>query len=269
MPSSLPIKGRLASTAVGLGEYAYVFGGYTVASDHTETSSPDVYKYDVINDTYSQLANMPVPVDDSVALSYRQRYIYLISGWHNDGNVNLVQVYDTQNNTWQQASPFLGEPVFGQAAAINGNTIVICDGVKTQANANSRRSFAGVAQCLKGTIDETNPLKIDWRTLPHPTGTAHYRMAATSHNGNIYMLAGSNNPYNYSGIGYDGKPAPASNHVWRFNIDKNKWQVLSDLEVASMDHRGLLEYQGVLYRIGGLNNKQQVSNNVLAYEVEK
>ena len=108
VPSSLPIKGRLASTAVGLGEYAYVFGGYTVASDHTETSSPDVYKYDVINDTYSQLANMPVPVDDSVALSYRQRYIYLISGWHNDGNVNLVQVYDTQNNTWQQASPFLG-----------------------------------------------------------------------------------------------------------------------------------------------------------------
>ena len=94
-------------------------------------------------------------------------------------------------------------------------------------------------------------------------------MAATSHNGNIYMLAGSNNPYNYSGIGYDGKPAPASNHVWRFNIDKNKWQVLSDLEVASMDHRGLLEYQGVLYRIGGMNNKQQVSNNVLAYEVEK
>ena len=269
VPSSLPIKGRLASTAVGLGEYAYVFGGYTVASDHTETSSPDVYKYDVINDTYSQLANMPVPVDDSVALSYKQRYIYLISGWHNDGNVNLVQVYDTQNNTWQQASPFLGQPVFGQAAAINGNTIVICDGVKTQANPDSRRSFAGVAQCLKGTIDETNPLKIDWRTLPHPTGTAHYRMAATSYNGNIYMLAGSNNPYNYSGIGYDGKPAPASNHVWRFNIEKNKWQILSVLKVASMDHRGLLENQGVLYRIGGMNNTQQVSADVLGYEVEK
>ena len=39
---------------------------------------------------------MPVPVDDSVALSYKERYIYLISGWHNDGNVNLVQVYDTK-----------------------------------------------------------------------------------------------------------------------------------------------------------------------------
>ncbi|MFM9597195.1 hypothetical protein ACKI1O_48530, partial [Streptomyces scabiei] len=94
----------------------------------------------------------------------------------------------------QQASPFLGEPVFGQAAAISGNTIVVCDGVKTQANADKRRSFASVAQCLKGTIDEKNPLKIDWRTLTHPTGTAHYRMAATSYSSDIYMLAGSNNP---------------------------------------------------------------------------
>ncbi|GAA58392.1 kelch motif domain protein [Pseudoalteromonas sp. BSi20652] len=267
VPSSLLIKGRLASAAVGVGEYAYVFGGYTVAEDHTEVSSPDVYRYDVIKDTYTHLASMPVPVDDSVALSYKARYIYLISGWHNDGNVNLVQVYDTQNNTWQQASPFLGEPVFGQAAAISGNTIVICDGVKTQANPDSRRSFTDIAQCLKGTIDKANPFRIDWRTLPHPTGKAHYRMAATSYNGDIYMMAGSNNPYNYDGIGYDGKPAPASNHVWRFSLEANKWQVLSTLELASMDHRGLLEHQGVLYRIGGMNNKQQVSDNVLGFEV--
>lgn len=25
---------------------------------------------------------MPVPVDDSVALVYRDRYVYLVSGWH-------------------------------------------------------------------------------------------------------------------------------------------------------------------------------------------
>ncbi|TMN72570.1 galactose oxidase [Pseudoalteromonas sp. S1727] len=268
VPSSLQPKGRLASTAVGLGEYAYVFGGYTVSSDHTEISSPDVYRYDLKNDRYTQLANMPVPVDDSVALSYQQRYIYLVSGWHNDGNVNLVQVYDTQKDTWQQASPFLGEPVFGQAAAISGNTIVVCDGVKTQANADKRRSFAAVAQCLKGTIDESNPLKIDWRTLPHPTGTAHYRMAATSFNDAIYIQAGSNNPYNYNGMGYNGKAAPASNHVWCFDIASNSWQILTPLTIASMDHRGLLEYQGSLYRIGGMDNKQQVSNKVLGYKIQ-
>ncbi|OUS69068.1 galactose oxidase [Pseudoalteromonas sp. A601] len=269
VPSSLQPKGRLASTAVGLGEYAYVFGGYTVNSDHTEISSPDVYRYDLKNDRYTQLANIPVPVDDSVALSYQQRYIYLVSGWHNDGNVNLVQVYDIQTDTWQQASPFLGEPVFGQAAAISGNTIVVCDGVKTQANADKRRSFASVAQCLKGTIDEQNPLKIDWRTLDHPTGTAHYRMAASSYNGAIYMLGGSANPYNYNGMGYNGKPAPASGHVWRFDVANNRWQVLAPLKTPSMDHRGLLEHGGILYRIGGMDNQQQVTTKVLGDKVEE
>ncbi len=268
VPSSLQPKGRLASTAVGLGEYAYVFGGYTVSSDHSEISSPDVYRYDVKTDQYKALAAMPVPVDDSVALSYQQRYIYLVSGWHNDGNVNLVQVYDTHTDTWQQASPFLGEPVFGQAAAISGNTIVICDGVKTQANADKRRSFASVAQCLKGTIDEQNPLKIDWRTLDHPSGTAHYRMAANSFNGGIYMLGGSPNPYNYNGMGYNGKPAPASSHVWRFDIKSNRWQILTATAHASMDHRGLLEHDGTLYRIGGMDNRQQVTAKVLGYKVE-
>ena len=148
----MPLKGRLASTAVGLGEYAYIFGGYTVDSDHTEISSPDVYRFDIKNNTYKHLASMPVPVDDSVAISYKERYIYLISGWHNDGNVNLVQVYDTKNNTWQQASPFLGEPVFGQAAAISGNTIVICDGVKTQANSDSLRGSRITVWLLLATI---------------------------------------------------------------------------------------------------------------------
>jgi len=268
VPSSLQPKGRLASTAVGLGEYAYVFGGYTVSSDHTEISSPDVYRYDVKSDRYTQLATMPVPVDDSVALRYQQRYIYLVSGWHNDGNVNLVQVYDTQTDTWQQASPFLGEPVFGQAAAISGNTIVICDGVKTQANADKRRSFASVAQCLKGTIDAQNPLKIDWRTLAHPTGSGHYRMAASNYNNGIYMLAGSNNPYNYNGIGYNSKPAPASNHVWRFDITSNRWQILAPVKTPSMDHRGLVEHNGILYRIGGMDSQQQVSDKVLGYQAQ-
>lgn len=268
VPSTQPLVGRLASTAVGVGEHAYVFGGYTVSHDHQEVSTPDVYRYDVITNSYTPLTSMPVPVDDSVALAYKQRYIYLVSGWHNDGNVNLVQVYDIKTDTWQQASPFLGKPVFGQAAAISGNTMLVCDGVETKANADKRRSFAAVPQCLKGTIDANNPLKIDWRTIPHPTGVAHYRMAATSFNGDIYMMGGSANPYNYNGMGYDGKPAPASNHVWRFDVDSNDWHAMPKANTASMDHRGLLEHQGSLYRIGGMNNNQQVTPDALGYKVQ-
>ena len=97
VPSSLPLKGRLASVAVGLGQHAYLFGGYTVAEDHTEISSPDNYRYDPVADSYHAIAVTPVPVDDAIALVYQDRYIYLISGWHNDGNVNLVSGLRCEN----------------------------------------------------------------------------------------------------------------------------------------------------------------------------
>ncbi|QTH64519.1 galactose oxidase [Psychrosphaera ytuae] len=269
VPSSLSLTGRLASTAVGIGADAYLFGGYTVAEDHTEISSPDVFKYEVTSDTYTRLASMPVPVDDSVALSYQDRYIYLVSGWHNDGNVNLTQVYDIETDSWFQASPFLGKAVFGQAGAISDNVMVVCDGVETVANPNRRRSFGDVAQCLKGTIDKNNPAKVDWRTIPHPTADAHYRMAAASYKGAIYMIGGSNNPYNYDGMGYDGKPAPASSHVWRFDVSNNQWQIIQPSKTSTMDHRGLLEHNGILYRIGGMDAQQNVMGKVIGYSLKE
>jgi hypothetical protein len=75
VPSSLPLKGRLASIAVGVKDKAYLFGGYTVAEDHTEVSSPDNFAYQVTTDHYTKIANTPVPVDDAIALVYQQRFI--------------------------------------------------------------------------------------------------------------------------------------------------------------------------------------------------
>lgn len=262
VPSSLTLKGRLASVAIGLNQHVYVFGGYTVAADHTEISSPDNYRYDVIKDEYTQLANMPVPVDDAVALVYQQRYIYLISGWHNDGNVNLVQVYDTQSDSWRQASPFLGQPVFGHAGAISGNKIVVCDGVAVVPHADKRRGFAAELACYLGTIGK-DIYKIDWRILPHPTGTARYRMAATngSKTSTLYFAGGSENPYNYNGIGYNGVPSKADNKVWIFDVQSLTWRVASASQ-ATMDHRGLIQNGAQLLIVGGMGEKQTVLNTV-------
>ncbi|GAB5381219.1 MAG: hypothetical protein Alis3KO_16720 [Aliiglaciecola sp.] len=260
VPSSLPLKGRLASVAVGIKQHVYLFGGYTVAADHTEISSPDNFKYDVVQDNYIKLAAMPVAVDDAVALVYRQRYIYLISGWHNDGNVNLVQVYDTQTDSWRQASPFLGKPVFGHAGAISVNKMVVCDGVAVVPEANKRRGFAAESACYIGTITD-DIYKIDWRTLPHPTGTARYRMAATHIGDTLYFAGGSDNPYNYNGIGYDGQPSKADNQVWIFNLDTMKWNI-SSTKASTMDHRGLINDKDQLLIIGGMGKNQQVLNTV-------
>ena len=208
-----------------------------------------------------------MPVDDAVALVFQQRYVYLISGWHNDGNVNLVQIYDVKTDTWQQGSPFLGKPVFGHAAAIVSNNILLCDGVKVDAQPDKRRTFSAEPACYHGSIDEKNITKIDWRTVAHPTSTARYRMAAVGDEvtHSAIFVGGSDNPYNYNGIGYNQKPSSPSSQVWRYDFTQSSWQV-TDMDTATMDHRGLL---GVgsgtgkhFVTLGGMTKQQKVSSAV-------
>ncbi|RDV28911.1 galactose oxidase [Alteromonas aestuariivivens] len=259
VPSSQSLSGRLASVAVGAGNYVYLFGGYTVSADHTEVSTPDVYRYNPLSKQYESLAPMPVPVDDAVALVYQNRFVYLISGWHNDGNVNLVQVYDTQTDRWQQASPYLGKPVFGHAGALSGQTMVVCDGVAVVPKFNARRGFEAETACFKGVIDSADPYKINWTMLAHPTGQSGYRMAAAADpdEQEIVFVGGATNPYNYDGIGYNGSPSQPSHAIWTFDVATQTWQV-GRTQQASMDHRGLLRVGDEWLTLGGMGPNQTV-----------
>ncbi|MBR9729614.1 Kelch repeat-containing protein [Shewanella intestini] len=288
VPFVAPLAGRLASTAVGVADKAYLFGGYTVAKDHQEISTVDNYQFDLASNQYQRIADMPVAVDDTSAGVYQQRFIYLFGGWHNDGNVNLVQVYDIKTNQWHQASPMPAPAVFGQAVGMIDNHVVMCDGVKVQANILKRRSYQASPVCLYGQINPKNPLRISWQKLPHfskpmPNAkhigdattalssakpTAYYRMAATGvankQAGVITFIGGSDNPYNYNGIGYNGKPSAANPWQYKFDIASKKWLKPTPLTTGSMDHRGLICHQQQLLRIGGMLNNQQVSNKVLS-----
>jgi len=265
VPSSSKLKGRLASVAVGIKDKAYLFGGYTVAEDHSEVSSPDNYAYDVINDRYQLIAASPVAVDDAVALTYQQRYVYLIGGWHNDGNVNLAQLYDSDTDSWQQATPFPGAAVFGHAGGIVGNQLIVCDGVKVEVKENEKRSFSSQAACYSGLINKQNINKIEWHSIPHPTGKARYRMAATGLSlpqSGIVFAGGSYNPYNYTGIGYDGMPSIPDNKLWFYSFEQTRWFV-GKMNTASMDHRGLLiSNNNSMVIIGGMRHQQEVSNQI-------
>jgi len=257
------LVGRLASVATTIKDKVFIFGGYTVAKDHSEVSIADVYTYDILTNTYQLLAPMPVSVDDSVALPYQNKLIYLISGWHNSGNVNLVQVYNTETNHWQQATPFPGKPVFGHAGGIVDNKILVCDGVAIKVYKNTKRSYQREAACYLGVINKNKPFEIDWRVIVHPVQRARYRMAAIglTKQQQIVFLGGSENPYNYNGMGYNGKPAQPSNKVWIFDLATQQWQI-KITKHASMDHRGLLYLEGKLITLGGMGEDQQVLNSV-------
>jgi hypothetical protein len=262
--------GRLASVAVSVGELAYVFGGYTVAADDSETSLPLVHAFDPVTREFTALSAMPVPVDDAVAVTFLDRFIYLISGWHDLGNVNLVQRYDVESDTWVQATPIPGKPVFGHAGGIVGNKIVYCDGVAISHFADRSRDFVANDECFLGVIDESDIRRIDWRRLEAHPGLPRYRMAAAgveSLNA-VVFIGGSDNPYNYDAIGYDGEPSEPAVGGLMLDLDSSSWRELSLPGPATMDHRGLVPYGGRWLTVGGMLAGQEVSDRVIAYKLD-
>jgi N-acetylneuraminic acid mutarotase len=260
--------GRLAASAVVVDGQAYVFGGYTVARDGSEKSTPSVYRLDHEAGQWQLFTDMPVPVEDSVVLVYQDRYVYLVSGWHDLGNVNLVQVLDTRSGQWSQATPYPGAPVFGHSGGIADDRFIICDGVRIEYTGDdSPRRFLPATECWQGKIAADNYRRIDWRAVDSHPGQSRYRMAAGGDDqGRVFFAGGSVNPYNFNGIGYDGVPSRPEDEVFSYDFEATAWQCHGSLPVATMDHRGLPWRDGWFYIIGGMRNAQRVSAEVFKFK---
>lgn len=269
LPDVPVAQGRLASTAVGVGDLVYLFGGYTVAADGTEVSTAEVFAFDPKANNYTRRKPMPVPVDDTVALTFGNRYVYLISGWHDKDNVRLVQVYDTLEDRWFRATDWPGLPVFGHAGGILGDRMVIADGVAVLAGETGSRRFKLIGDAWIGQINSTDPSRIAWERLPSHPGKPLYRMAATGAplGGGIVFAGGSEVAYNYNGHGYDGTPAVPSARVFAFDLNLNRWVGMVPKRIPSMDHRGLLEAGGTFHTLGGMGEQREVLGDVISFAV--
>lgn len=269
LPDIPVAEGRLAATAEVVAGKVYYFGGYTVAEDGAEISAPENFLYDPITKKYNRIADMPTPADDAVSFVYQDRYIYLVSGWHNTGNIRDVQVYDTEKNIWFLATEYPGSPVFGHAGGMVGNRFVIADGVAVVGHDDAgRRRFATVNEGWMGTISPDNPARITYRRLPQLPGRGHYRMAGEGDvDGNrVLFVGGTPNAYNYSGIGYDGEPSLPQKHVFAWDFSLDNWVAYKDKPTASMDHRGLLRWEDDWITVGGIVGEQKVTGDVLAWK---
>lgn len=257
--------GRLAATAAALDGRVYIFGGYTVAADGTEHSLERVDVYDPRSDRYTEAAPMPVPVDDVVSGVWRDRLIYLVSGWSERDNVTNVQVFDPKRNTWRQATPIPGPGLFGHAGAIVGDSIVVADGVRVvpPTSPGAKRQFAISNGCWHGRIDPRDPTRIRWRRLaPHP-GPPRYRMAAgvAAGSSRVVFVGGAENPYNFDGIGYDKTPSIPSEDAFTYDVARGMWIRLG-AGPKTMDHRGLVRVGSRLVLIGGMDPERRVATAV-------
>ena len=272
LPKFKGLSGRLGSHAVVVGGRIHVIGGYTVAEDHSERSTPGIYRLSAVGDPEWTLATfMPVPVDDAVALVHEDRFVYLVSGWSDTGNVNLVQVWDSRDNSWRQAEPWPGAPVFGHAGGLVNNRMVICGGARIEYPEKGPRKFIESEECWLGTIRPDDRYRLDWKSLPPMQGGPRYRAAAAGGlfkgEARIVFTGGADRPYNYNGQGYDGEPARAFRSVISYNLNAGRWECHEPMPKASMDHRGLIIAGGDLVLIGGMNAERQPTARVVGFEL--
>lgn len=269
--ASVPVpEGRLASSVVTVAGKIFIFGGYSVAANGDELSTPDVFAFDPATGCYEQMADMPTPVDDALAVPYQNRFIYLISGWHDEGNVSIVQMFDTLTNAWTEATPFPGTPVFGHAGGISGDSIIASDGVAS-IFADGKRKFVAAKLTWRGDIDPKKPTQITWRVVDAHGGPAQYRMAAIGDEAGqrIVFAGGGDNPYNYDGIGYDGVPAKPSGGFFAYDLRADKWIELGRLAEPSMDHRGLAKVGQDYFVAGGMDAEQKVTSRIIKFRIGK
>jgi N-acetylneuraminic acid mutarotase len=215
--------GRIGAMAAPVHDQIFLLGGYIVDAHGDEMAVPDVGAYQPSHDRWFRGTDLPVPVSDSVVGVHRDRYVYVIGGHSNSGVANNVQV-----------------------------------------SGNAPRYVAS-DQCWMGKIDRHDPDKIQWSKLPNHPGAARYRIAAgaSEKDERIYFSGGTDNPYDYNGIGFDGKPSEPSPVTFDFNLHTGKWETINDnTPDPTMDHRGLLVTHEGLVLIGGMEKGQKVTARV-------
>ena len=173
-----------------------------------------------------------------------------------------VQIYDVVTNRWSAGTPIPGPGVFGHGGALAGNHIVFIDGARR--NATTPR-YVNESQSWMGTIQPTRPDSIDWQRLPSHPATMRYRPAAASCGPYVVFAGGTDNPYNYDGIGYDRVPSAPVASVIAVDTRNGAWQQLPDAPAATMDHRGLIVRDNRAWIIGGMRANQVVAADVVRF----
>ena len=259
-PADTRGRAKIAASAVTVAGQVYLIGGYSIG--RAEITEKRLFRYEPETDSYNQLAPVPFEVDDTVPAVYQDRYIYLISGWHGpiNDNTTRVQVYDTQTDTWQQATPIPGpfDGLFGHAGGISGSTLLYTGG------SVSNGGFTISDRVFRGEIDASDPLVIAWQELPAHPGLPTYRDAGSlgaTPGGSILIAGGTDNPYNFSGTGYNGQPSHPLRQLLAYHAPRGRWVTLNvgPPRTSTMDHRNLAPLAGGWALVGGMTGPAQAT----------
>ena len=255
------VGGRLGAAAIGIKRRVYVFGGYLVDGQGMEITVPDVNAYLPDEHRWYRGEDLPVGVDRAVIGLAHERFVYLVGGRSRTGPVNNVQLYDSLKNTWSDATPFPGTPVFGLAGGLVDDAIVIVDGAMKSPDGGA--PYVASDACWIGRIDKKDPDKIAWSKLPPHPGPGRFGIVAGPFEHRIIFSGGTTQPHNFKGLGFDGKPSELSTVTFSYDVRANRWDTLTDESFpARSDAGAILATPAGPVIIGGMLENQTVTDRV-------
>jgi N-acetylneuraminic acid mutarotase len=257
------VAGRLGSSAIGARGKVFLFGGYVVDGQGNEFTVGDVNAFLADEHKWYRGEDIPVPVDRAVIGENHDRYIYLVGGRSKNGPVNNVQVYDAEKNTWSQATPLPGTPVFGHAGGLVDDAIVYVDGARKNPAAGA--PYVASDECWMGKIDKKDPDKIEWSKLPPHPGPGRFGIVAGAAEGRRILFSGGTvSPHNFKGLDYEGKLAEISAMTFEFEVRGARWETISEDTIdARADSGGILNTALGPIILGGMLKNGAASARVL------
>jgi len=256
------VAGRLGASAAGAKGQIILMGGYVVDNKGIGMTVPDVNVYVPSGRRWYRAKDIPVPVHSAVAGVNHNRYVYLVGGFSPSGPVNDVQVYDVEKDSWTQATPFPGTPVFGLAGGLADDAIVVVDGAKLGPAGGPR--YVPSDECWLGKIDHKDPDKIEWSKLPLHPGAARFGIVGggSDRQKKILFSGGTAGLHSYKGLDYDGKPVEASPVTFDYDVRHNRWETISDETEYPRISGGLVDTPVGPMILGGMVENQAVTAGV-------
>jgi len=264
IPSVPDNLSRIAASASAINGKIYIIGGYHVYSNLSEVSSNKVFIYDPDSNSYTSGANITIATDDQIQSVWQDSIIYVISGWSNSGNINVVQIYDPALDSWSMGTPLpagLDYEAFGASGVIIDNTIYYAGGV------TDTWVFSMIPKLRTGVIDPLNPATISWSILDDSLGGL-YRSGAGVFNDEPIWFGGADKAYNFDGIDYASSlGVEPLNRVTTYHPLLSSFTESSGTIVPIMDMRGIVKIDTNKFIIaGGMGPGQTVSDKTYLLE---
>ncbi len=255
--------GKIANAASRINDTIYIMGGYHVFADGSEKSSNKVHRFYVKNNKFlNDGAVIPIPIDDHVQAIWKNRLIYIITGWSDSENVPNVQIYDPKKNSWLEGTSVPNNHIFksfGASGTIVGDTIYYFGG------AAMGKNYPIQNYMRKGVINPESPTEILWSYQIIDSLVSGYRMASLNINNVPIWIGGSSNTYNYNGIAYD-KSGGVNPNQRVLSLKDQKFNLFFNNNIT-MDLRGIANINDTIkYLIGGMEKNQKVTNKVYKLE---